>query len=226
MADVDYHDVFNWHPGDPPESDGPVRSAGLAVVRALHDLHDHAAKMAADGYLTAEGAAEILAPLQEKVVAEAARQRRVVAAAAVELNAAEDRLFAPPPLEPGDAAGASDDTARRAWYESLDANQRAEFEAEVAEGKHPELVRALARSPVPGRARAFGIAAWHAQVEREKPGPVHYLERRRRGVAWAEGVLRVAPRAAQSNPWSQTPIESPIERMTRARSSMKPATTA
>jgi hypothetical protein len=226
MADVDYHDVFNWHPGDPPESDGPVRSAGLAVVRALHDLHDQAAKMAAEKYLTAEAAAAMLAPLQEKVVAEAARQRRVVAAAAVELNAAEDRLFSPPALDPTDAVGRSEDEQRQAWYDALNANQRVEFEAEVAEGKHPELVRSLARSPVPGRARAFGIAAWRAQVEREKPGPVHYLERRRRGVAWAEGVLRVAPRAAQSNPWSQTPIESPIERMTRVRSSMKPATTA
>jgi hypothetical protein len=226
MADVDYHDVFNWHPGDCPEADGPIRYAGWAVVRALHGLHGHAAELAAEKHLSAEGAAEMLAPMQEKVIAEAARQRRVAAAAAAELNAAEDRLFSPPQLDSTDAAGASNDVERRAWFEGLNANQRDEFEAQVREGEHPGYAESLARSPNPGRARAFGLACYRAEVETKKGDRVRALEARRRSLAWLEGVLNVAPRCAQSNPWSQKPVESPIEKLTRARLSMKPHTTA
>lgn len=226
MADLEYHGNYQWFPGDCPESDGAFKSAGMAVVHALHDLHGNAERLAREKFASAEGAVKMLAPFQEKVVAEAARQRRLVSIAAAELKTAEDDLFSPPALEPGDAAGASDDMQRRIWYDSLSVNQRDEFEAQARAGKHPDIVRALARSPVPGRGRAFGVAAYRAEIETKKAARVRALETRRRALAWAEGVLSVAPRVAQSAPSSQTPVESPVERMTRARASMKPATTA
>jgi hypothetical protein len=226
MADLEYHGNYQWAAGTCPESDGAFKNAGMAVVRALDDLHSNAERLAKEKFVSAEGAAQMLAPYQERVVAEAARQRRLVSIAAAELKTAEDELFSPPALEPGDAAGASDDMQRRIWYDSLNANQRDEFEAQAKAGKHPEIVLALARSPVPGRGRAFGLTSYRAEIETKKAARVRALETRRRALAWAEGVLSVAPRVAQSAPSSERPVESPIERMTRARASMKPATTA
>jgi hypothetical protein len=226
MSDIDYHDIFNWHPGDCPEADGPIKYAGWAVVRALHGLHGYTAELAANKFVTAEGAAGMLAPMQEKVIAEAARQRRVAAAAAAELKASEDRLFLPPALDPGDVAGTSRDERRQVWFEGLNSNQRDEFEAQVRAGEHPGYAESLARSPNPGRARAFGLDCYRTEVETKKGDRVRALEARRRSLAWLDGVLNVAPRVAQSNPWSDKPVESPIERMTRARRSMKPTITA
>ena len=226
MADFDYHDVFLWHPGNPPEEGGVFKDAGTAVIDALYDLHSNAERFAKQRHLSAEGAAALLAPYRAKVVAEVAKQQRVVAAEAAELNAAEHRLFAAPAIESSDAAGSSRDVERRAWYDALDANTRDEFEAQAREGKHPDIVRALARSPVPGRGRAFGVAAYRAEVERTKPAPVRYLERHRRGWAWAEGTLNVALRVAASDLTSDKRAETPQEKMNRARRSMKPHHTA
>jgi hypothetical protein len=219
MSDLVYHGSYEWFPGDCPEQDGAFKNAGMAVVHALHELHSNAERLAREKFASAEGAARMLAPFQEKVVAEAARQRRLVSAAAAELNAAEGELFSPGEPDPYDER-------RQKWYDGLDATVRDEFEAQARDGKHPDIVLALARSPVPGRALAFGKACYRAEVETKKAARVRALETRRRALAWAEGVLNVAPRVAQSDPSSQTPVESPIERMTRARLSMKPATTA
>ena len=221
-----YSDIYGWSAGDCPEEAGPFRNSGFAVIRALNSLDEHAKKLAKEKYLSAEGAEKMLAPHQAKVVDEVAQQLRVVSVAAAQLKAAEDSVFSPAALEPGDSVGASNDMRLQAWYDGLDANTRDEFEAQAREGKHPDIVKSLARSPVPGRARAFGLTSYRAEMARKNPVMVRALEERRRGLAWAEGVLRRAPRVAVSDPSSTKAPETAIEKMTRARLYMKPASTA
>jgi hypothetical protein len=221
-----YADAYRWTAGDCPEYAGAFKDAGMAVVQALNDLHNHTAKFAESKFLSAEGAAKLLAPHQERVVAEATRQRRAVSTAAAELDAAEHRLFLPPALEPGDAVGASNDVQIRWWFDNLSPNELSTVAAEVQKGEHRDLVLALARSPVPGKAKAFGQTYWRGIVEKESGHKVREIETRRRVKAWAEGVLNVAPRVALSKPWSDKPVEGPLERLTRARSFMKPTSTA
>ena len=221
-----YSDAYRWTAGDCPEYAGAFKNAGQAVIDVLTDLHNHTAQFAESKFLSAEGAAKMLAPHQERVVAEAARQKRVVAAAAAELDAAEHRLFLPPALEPGDAVGASNDTQIRWWFDTLSSNELSTVTAEVQKGEHRDLVLALARSPVPGKAKAFGQTYWRGIVEKESGHKVREFDARRRAKAWAEGVLNVAPRVALNKPWSDKPVEGPLERLTRARSFMKPTSTA
>ena len=221
-----YSDAYRWTAGDCPEYTGAVKDAGMAVVQALNDLHGHTAKFAESKFLSAEGAARLLAPHQEKVVAEAARQKRAVAAAAAELDAAEQRLFSPPALEPGDDVGGRSDERIYNWFNNLSPNELSTVTAEVQKGEHGDLVLALARSPVPGKAKAFGQTYWRGIVEKESGHKVREFETRRRAKAWAEGVLNVAPRVALSKPWSDKPVEGPLARLTRARSFMKPTSTA
>jgi hypothetical protein len=213
-----YFDIYRWSPGDCPEEVGPVRNAGMAVIRALNALDDQARKLDAEKYVSADGATKMLAPFREKVVEEVAQQQKMLPMWTGQLNAAEVHLFSPPHLDPTDAVGRSEDERRQAWYEKeLSDATRAEFEAQAREGKHPDVVQSLARSPVPGRALTFGASVYRAQFSTKNPGLVSALETRRRNLAWLEGVLNVVPRVVRSDPWSDKPVESPLEKMNRSR---------
>jgi hypothetical protein len=210
-----YHGVYEFHVGDSPNPrlDSSVRNSVLGANRSLRALHLQAQQIDADPFLNEAGKAEKLASARAEVADKIARERGWLPKAVRDLEADEAILFRPP----DDAK----DEERRAWYDGLDANTRDAFEAQAREGKFPDHVRALACSPNPGRAQTFGLSQWRAQVEREKPARVRYLETRRRAVAWAEATLNEMARVVTNDPWALTSAVKAVDRLTRGRAGRK-----
>jgi len=220
----EYHGAYQFESGPCPETqlDSSIRNSVLSANNSLRALHLQAQQLAADPFLTPEGKTEKLATVRAKLREDIAREQSWLPKAMRDLEADEAILFRPPPLDQTDAVGRSEDKQRQAWYEKeLSDAARAAFEAEAREGKHPDIIRSLARSPVPGRAQTFGRSTWRAQVEREKPARVRYLETRRRAVAWAEATLNAMARVVTNDPWALTSAETAIDRLTRGHAGRK-----
>jgi hypothetical protein len=212
-----YHDVYAFNVGDCPNPrlDSSVRNSVLGANNSLCALHLQAQQTDADQFLNEAGKTEKLASARVEVADKIARERSWLPKAVRDLEADEGELFSPG--EPHD----SNDMERRAWYDALDANTRDAFETEALAGQHVEIIKALARSPVPGRALTLGRACWRAEVERTKPARVRYLETRRLAVAWAEATLTAMARVVTSDPWALTSAETAHDRLTRGHAGRK-----
>jgi hypothetical protein len=216
---ANYHDVYEFNVDDcpNPRRDSSVRNSVLGANNSLRALHLQAQRVGSDPFLTPDGKTEKLALEQAKAAAHIARERSWLPKAVRDLAADEEALFSPG--EQGD----SKDEERRAWYDALDVNTREGFEAQAREGKHPDLVKALARSPVPGRAGAFGRECWRADVEKKNAAGVRALKTRRREVEWAQASLDAMARVVASDPWSTKRAESAVDRLTRGHAGRKVA---
>jgi hypothetical protein len=207
----------------PEKGDSTIFNTVMGALHELNRVDEEAKRLADNAWFSKDGKLERLAPLQEKVVEEVARQQKKIAGFEADLAVAEDRLLLPPAIEPSDAVSVSNDRERREWFASLSANERTTIEAEMRNGAHDDLVVALARGPTPVAARGLGREIWRARVQQKRQSEVRALAARRQAIAWAGMSLQTINKYAAVNPWSNRPAETPVDKMNRGRPSQPSA---
>jgi hypothetical protein len=219
----EYRDVFQFESGAGPDpgSESPASDAVAFANRALRELHQRAKELQANAYVTPEGRAKELLPLQAKVKATITRSREIAARAVAQQRVDEERLWAATPLDPTDAVGASNDAEARRWFDTLNADQVAVITAAVQRGEHQELVLALARSPTPGRGKSFGQTHWRASVEQKNGPKVRALAAQRRVAEWSVVSLNAMARVAATDPWAGRSPETAVQKLTRGHAGYK-----
>lgn len=212
----EYHDVFAFEAGDGPDpGESPANNAVAFANRALRELHQRARELQANQFVTPEGRAKELLPLQAKVKATINESRSIAARAVAQQKVDEERLWAPPALDPTHASAAINDERICRWFDALTPDQTAVIEAEMAKGEHQDWVLALARCPTPGKAKSVGQTHWRAAVEREHGPKVRALAAQRRVVEWAGVSLNMMARVAATDPWAGRSPETAVQKLTR-----------
>jgi hypothetical protein len=150
------------------ETHHPLRV--LAKITDAAGLLDEARRRyAADKTLTPVGKVEKLAGLRqhtETLIAEAIAEVEEFGRVAEQFTA---KVYAPPALEPGDAAGAISDMEVRGYIRSASAKDRAELRQQIQ--TDPKLAAMVLRSPLPLGVDLHQIAerAWHDHIDSTDP---------------------------------------------------------
>jgi hypothetical protein len=173
-----------------PDTSKPVTKRMLRGVRAMWKADDLASKITKDENLSDIGRQRKLARELSAPLAEAQKYMGSIASRRKALAARVDQAYALG--EPTDAERAEDVEIRQAMRVLPEADRKA-LVSDMNGGKHPQIVRALLRSPVP--VPGFGSdmlqRAWRAGVDNSNPdvAEAHELDAE---LAAAEMTMRRA----------------------------------
>jgi hypothetical protein len=178
---------------DAPDPASHLRNLVLALVRdpnGLLALNAEGERLQADRRFSTEGRAAELVPLRTKFLDRVGRVQTTASIEAQKAVTAQTRLFQAPQLEPGDIVGRLDDADIRTWFESTSMEQFNIQVQQLSQTEQERIVVALARSPVPGRGRDYGLTIWSHKIEQDNPQEVARVRLAVEDAKWAGDMLK------------------------------------
>lgn len=175
----------------PHDPAGSANSTVQTALRAVLKFEEAVAKAKHDKDLTAVGRANRLKPDQEAVLQTLDLKSLVVRKRLAELAANEAAMLAPPELAPDDASAALVDREVRERFATVVGDAKLRLWAELGEGKHPRVLMALLRDPMPSPDREQAERV-NTQLQGEDAEAATLMEgwsQIRADLEWALGAL-------------------------------------
>lgn len=195
--------VVAWAPPescDPHNSSDEVHVAAEAV-RILTNAAARVRQVQADPRLSMAAKSEDAARVWANAAARADAILLKAEAEAERFRAYERAFFAPEPV--AEAVAELRDWQQREWFERLAADKVPDLVEAMGRGEHPDLLRALLRSPVPVPHGVQQLLSrlWEQYLERTRPNDLRAIKARRQRVDW---LLEVARQVASAIPRPQS----------------------
>jgi len=177
--------IRSYPPGS-GESDPLVRTSKAALT-ALVDLDETLGALKVDQPNPVKRG-EAAEPAFLRVQAKLADAKRALAAEEAAAQQMRQALELPP--SGGSATQEIADDHLRQWVRTLDGDQRAKLFGELGEGKHPEVLVALARFRAPDPTAVQARATYAALARQANPQMVAQIDAAQERVTWSRTLVR------------------------------------
>lgn len=166
-------------------------SLAARAVRTVAKAHVAIAKVQADESRSESWKASEVERIATEAAAKFATERAEADKLVTDFAAADQRECQPPPLDRGDHVGAGYDREIRDEVRKLAPESQNELARELLEGKHPQTLAALLRSPwpLPGVLADALPEAWQRQLLASDPHMARQRQRAVQRVEWLRVVL-------------------------------------